>query len=34
MPMNSPGMGEMKKGTLTVYQIVKGTGTPKVFSVE
>ena len=34
MPMNSPGMGEMKKGTLTVYQIPRGAETPKVFSVE
>lgn len=34
MPMNSPGMGEMKKGTLTVYQIPKGTEAPRVFSVE
>jgi hypothetical protein len=34
MPMNSPGMGEMKKGTLTVYQIPRGSETPKVFSVE
>jgi len=34
MPMNSPGMGEMKKGTLTVYAIPKEGETPKVFSVE
>ena len=34
MPMNSPGMGEMKKGTLTVYSIPKGEQEPKVFSVE
>lgn len=34
MPVNSPGMGEMKKGTLTVYAIPRGTGTPTVFSVE
>jgi hypothetical protein len=27
-------MGEMKKGTLTVYQIPKGAEAPKVFSVE
>lgn len=34
MPMNSPGMGEMKKGTLTVYTIPKAGETPTVFSVE
>jgi len=34
MPMNSPGMGEMEKGTLTVYSIPKGKATLKVFSVE
>lgn len=34
MPLNSPGMGEMKKGTLTVYAIPKEGETPKVFSVE
>jgi hypothetical protein len=34
MPMNSPGMGEMKKGTLTVYRIPKAGETPTVFSVE
>ncbi len=34
MPMNSPGMGEMKKGTLTIYRIPKADETPKVFSVE
>lgn len=34
MPMNSPGMGEMKKGTLTVYAIPKTGEAPKVFSVE
>jgi hypothetical protein len=34
MPLNSPGMGEMKKGTLTVYTIPKAGETPKVFSVE
>lgn len=34
MPMNSPGMGEMKKGTLTVYSIPKVGETPTVFSVE
>lgn len=34
MPMNSPGMGEMKKGTLTVYHIPKAGEAPTVFSVE
>jgi len=34
MPMNSPGMGEMKKGTLTVYRIPKVGETPTVFSVK
>ncbi|HSI23074.1 MAG TPA: hypothetical protein VK959_08640 [Methylophilaceae bacterium] len=34
MPLNSPGMGEMKKGTLTVYTIPRAEETPKVFSVE
>ncbi len=34
MPMNSPGMGEMKKGTLTIYRIPKGNEKPQVFSVE
>ena len=34
MPMNSPGMGEMKPGTLTVYAIPRGTEKPAVFSVE
>lgn len=34
MPMNSPGMGEMKKGTLTVFAIPRGTEKPSVFSVE
>lgn len=34
MPMNSPGMGEMKKGTLTVYRIPKAGEAPTVFSVE
>jgi hypothetical protein len=34
MPMNSPGMGEMKKGTLTIYRIPKEGGEAKVFSVE
>lgn len=34
MPKNSPGMGEMKKGTLTVYRIPKAGEAPAVFSVE
>lgn len=34
MPMNSPGMGEMKKGTLTIYAVPKGEAEPYVFSVE
>ena len=34
MVRNSPGMGEMKPGTLTVYTIEKSSGEPKVFSVE
>lgn len=34
MPMNSPGMGDMKKGTLTVYTIPKAGESPEVFSVE
>lgn len=34
MPMNSPGMGEMKKGTLTIYRIPKADEALKVFSVE
>ena len=35
MPANSPGMGEMKPGTLTVYTIApQATTKPAVFSVE
>ena len=34
MPMNSPGMGEMKKGTLTIYAVPKDHKEPYVFSVE
>ena len=34
MPMNSPGMGEMKKGSLTIYAVPKGKQEPYVFSVE
>ncbi|MDZ4140827.1 MAG: CopG family transcriptional regulator [Sideroxydans sp.] len=34
MPMNSPGMGEVKKGTLAVYNIPKDGETLTVFSVE
>ncbi len=34
MPMNSPGMGEMQKGTLTIYAIPKDGREPYVYSVE
>ncbi|GAB1232795.1 DUF411 domain-containing protein [Ferrigenium sp. UT4] len=34
MPMNSPGMGEMKKGTLTIYAVPKDGKQPYIFSVE
>lgn len=34
MPMNSPGMGEMKKGTLTIYAVPREGKEPYVFSVE
>lgn len=34
MPMNSPGMGEVKKGTLTIYAVPKDGKEPYVFSVE
>lgn len=34
MQMNSPGMGEMKKGTLTVYAVPKRKRESYVFSVE
>ena len=34
MPQNSPGMGEMKQGTLTVYRIPKAGEPLQVFSVE
>ncbi|SNR80842.1 Uncharacterized conserved protein [Methylobacillus rhizosphaerae] len=34
MPTNSPGMGEMKPGTLTVYTIPAAGEMPRVFSVE
>jgi hypothetical protein len=34
MPMNSPGMGEMKEGTLTIYAVPKDGKEPYVFSVE
>lgn len=34
MPMNSPGMGEMKKGTLTIYAVSKNKRKPGIFSVE
>ena len=34
MPQNSPGMGEMKNGSLTIYAVPKGGKEPYVFSVE
>lgn len=34
MPANSPGMGEMKKGTLSIYAVPKGKGEPYLFTVE
>ncbi len=34
MPANSPGMGSMKHGSLTVYEIPAFGDKPKVFSVE
>ena len=34
MPRNSPGMGKMQKGTLTVYRIPKANESLQVFSVE
>ena len=34
MPQNSPGMGEEKPGTLTIYAIPKGNTELTVFSVE
>lgn len=34
MPQNSPGMGEMKKGTLTIYAVPKNGKEPYVFGVE
>ncbi len=34
MQMNSPGMGEMQKGSLTVYAVQKEGKAPHVFSVE
>lgn len=34
MPKNSPGMGEIKKGTLTIYAVPKEGKEPYVFSVE
>lgn len=34
MPADSPGMGQMKPGTLTIYEIAATAGKPKVFSVE
>ena len=34
MPPDSPGMGQMKPGTLTVFEIPDADQKPKVFSVE
>ena len=34
MPPGSPGMGPVKAGTLTIYEIPAAGETPKVFSVE
>ena len=34
MPQHSPGMGEERPGTLTIYAIPKGNAKPTVFSVE
>lgn len=34
MPANSPGMGEMKKGTLEIYTIPKNKGNAVLFSIE
>ena len=34
MPENSPGMGEEKPGTLTIYAIPKGNAKLTVFSIE
>jgi hypothetical protein len=34
MPSNSPGMGEMKKGTLTIFSIPKTGNQPKIYSIE
>jgi hypothetical protein len=34
MPVNSPGMGKMKKGTLTIYAVPKDNKTPYIFAVE
>lgn len=34
MPMNSPGMGEMEKGTLTIYAVPRNRQEPYVFSIE
>ena len=34
MPKNSPGMGEMKKGTLTIYRIPKKQDALTVYSIE
>lgn len=34
MPKNSPGMGELKKGTLTIYRIPEKQDAPTVYSIE
>ena len=34
MPLNSPGMGEMQKGTLAIYAVPKDGKEPYQFSVE
>lgn len=34
MPQNSPGMGEMKTGILTIYAVPKNRQQPYVYSVE
>lgn len=34
MPQHSPGMGEERPGTLTIYAIPKDSAKPTVFSVE
>lgn len=34
MQLNSPGMGEVRKGTLTIYAVSRNVQEPRVFSVE